>query len=98
MAYGSIRDNKEMFTGVIGHAGPARDSLKEFHQKWLGELDEHDRSSVQSLMERLFPKVESAIGRMNYGGDFLARWRQELRACSPDLFDVYFQFGLQTTI
>lgn len=94
MAYGTIRDNKEMFTGVIGHAGPARDSLKEFHQKWLDELDEHDRSSVQSLMERLFPKIESAFGRMNYDSDFLGRWRQELRACSPDYFDVYFQFGL----
>lgn len=94
VAYGTIRDNKEMFTGVIWHAGPARDSLKEFHQKWLGELDEHDRPSVQSLMKRLFPKVESAIGRMNYGNDFLAQWREELRACSPDLFDVYFQFGL----
>lgn len=31
---------------------------------------------------------------MIYDSDFLASWRQELRACSPDLFDVYFQFGL----
>lgn len=94
VAYGTIRDNKEMFAGVIGHTGPARDTVKEFHQKWLGELDERDRSSVQALMERVFPKVESAIGRMNYGSDSLARWHQDLRACSPDLFDVYFQFGL----
>ena len=77
-----------------GRTYQGRQTRLGFHQKWLAELDEHDRSSVQSLMERLFPKVESAIGRMNYGSDFLARWRQELRACSPDLFDVYFQFGL----
>lgn len=94
VAYGTIRDNKEMFIGVIGHADPARNTVQEFHKKWLGELDERNRSSVQALMERLFPKVESAIGRMNYDRDSLARWRQELRACSPDLFDVYFQFGL----
>ena len=94
VAYATIRDNKEMFTGAIGHASPERDSLKEFHHKWLCEMDERDRSSVQSLVERLFPKVESVIGRMNYSSDFLARWRQDLRACSPELFDVYFQFGL----
>lgn len=94
VAYGTIRDNKEMFTGVIGHAGPARDTVKVFHQEWLGELDERDRSSVQALMERLFPKVASTIGRTIYGNEFLARCRQDLRACSPDLFDVYFQFGL----
>lgn len=94
VAYGTIRDNKEMFAGVLGHAGPTRDTVKEFHQEWLGALDARDRPSVRALMERLFPKVESAIGSLNYGSDFLASWRQELRACSPDLFDIYFQFGL----
>lgn len=94
LAYGTIRDNKEMFTGVIGHASPARDTVREFHQMWLGGMDGRERASVQALIERLFPKVESAMGRMDYGSDSLARWRQELRACSPDLFDIYFQFGL----
>lgn len=93
-AYGAIRDNKEMFTGVIKGAGPEREVIAEFHQKWLGALDERDRAPVKALMERLFPKVESAIGRMSYSTDFLTSWRQELRVCSPDLFDIFFQFGV----
>lgn len=93
-AYEAIRDNKEMFTGVIGHAGPEREAIAEFHQRWLGALNERDRAPVRALMERLFPKVESVIGRMGYGSDLLPRWRQELRVCSPDLFDIFFQFGV----
>lgn len=93
-AYEAIRDNKEMFTGVIGHAGPEREAIAEFHQKWLGTLNERDRVPVTALMKRLFPKVESAIGRMGYGSDFLPRWRQDLRVCSPELFDIFFQFGV----
>lgn len=92
--YEVIRDNQEMFTGVIGRAGPAREAIADFHEKWLGALIERDRAPVTALMKRLFPKVESAIGRMNYGSDFLPRWRQDLRVCSPDLFHIFFQFGV----
>ncbi|MGQ0728479.1 KAP family P-loop NTPase fold protein [Acidovorax sp.] len=93
LAYSTIRDNKEMFAGVLAREG-AQDRVKAFHQSWLASLNERDRAAVTALVKRMFPKVESAIGRMGYGSDFLPEWRNALRVCSPELFDIYFQFGV----
>ncbi|MGJ7534551.1 MULTISPECIES: KAP family P-loop NTPase fold protein [unclassified Variovorax] len=92
--YGVVRDNRDMFTGVLSDSAYQRNDVKDFHEAWLGELDARTRQVIKPLMIRLFPKVESALGNMNYGIDFLGRWRQELRACSADLFDLYFQFSV----
>lgn len=92
-AYSTIRDNKDMFVGVLDRVG-GRDDITAFHQSWLMSLNERDRAPVTALVKRIFPKVESAIGRMGYGRDFLPVWRKALRACSPELFDIYFQFGV----
>lgn len=92
-AYSIIRDNKDMFAGVLEREGGC-DDVKAFHQSWLTSLNDRDRAPVSALVERMFPKVESAIGRMGYGRDFLPIWRNALRACSPELFDIYFQFGV----
>ena len=93
MAYNSIRDNKDMFAGVLAREG-GRDDVKAFHQSWLASLNDRDRDPVTAVVERIFPKVKSALGRMGYGSDFLPVWRKSLRACSPELFDIYFQFGV----
>jgi predicted KAP-like P-loop ATPase len=93
-AYMVIRDNRNMFTGVLSDSGTQGAEVKKFHGEWLAKVDERDRMSITALLERLFPKVESALGNMNYGTDFLGTWRQELRVCSHDLFSLYFQFGI----
>lgn len=92
-AYITVRDNKQMFAGVLAREG-RHDEVKTFHQSWLASLTDRDRLPVTALVERIFPKVESALGRMGYGGEFLPVWRNSLRACSPELFDIYFQFGV----
>ena len=92
-AYSIIRDNKNMFAGVLAREG-GRDDVKAFHQSWLDSLNDRDRASVTALVKRMFPKVASAIGGVGYGSDFLPNWRKALRACSPELFDIYFQFGV----
>ena len=40
--YRTIRDNKDMFAGFISEGRDERDATREFHQKWLGLLDERD--------------------------------------------------------
>lgn len=93
-AYMVIRDNREMFTGLLRDSGNHGAEVKKFLGDWLGKVDERDRLAITALLERLFPKVESALGNMNYGNESFGIWRQELRACSPDLFGLYFQFGI----
>lgn len=92
--YRIIRDNKEKFAGVLSEATHVRDATQAFHQKWLSQLDERDREPVTALVQRLFPKVESAIGRMNYSSNSAAGWRQNFRICSPELFNLFFQFSM----
>jgi predicted KAP-like P-loop ATPase len=93
VAYSTIRENKDMFVGVLAREG-GRDDVTAFHQNWLASLNERDRAPVTALVKRIFPKVQSAIGRMGYGSEFLPIWRNAMRACSPQLFDIYFQFGV----
>lgn len=81
--YALIRTNPEMFAGHSrNHETP-----KAFHDKWVSELPEELRVSIQAMMERIFPK----IGGASYGADWLAQWRRSLRACHPDIFPLYFR-------
>lgn len=93
-AYEVVRDNRGMFTGAMSEYGHQGDELKQFHEGWLATLSESSREPVKALMTRMFPKVEAVLGNMRYGNDFLGQWRQQLRACSPDIFDLYFQFSI----
>ncbi|MFZ6678962.1 hypothetical protein [Undibacterium sp. Tian12W] len=49
---------------------------------------------MKELVARIFPKAASAWGRIGYESDSVSIWRNELRVCCADLFDIYFQFGL----
>lgn len=93
--YGVIREHRDMFAGHSDRG--YRQNLepeKVFHETWLGKVPTTRQAVVKDLLIRLFPKVESILGNMSYGADWTTRWRKELRVCSPDIFDVYFQFGV----
>lgn len=93
--YGVIREHRDMFAGHSDRG--YRQNLepeKVFHETWLGKVPATRQAVVKDLLIRLFPKVESILGNMSYGSDWTTRWRKELRVCSPDIFDVYFQFGV----
>ena len=95
--YIGIRDNKDMFSGVL-HSSRSRDPQIEEAKKRCDEILQ--RSSVLSsermreFLSRLFPKLESIYGNMGYGYDFLESWRRTGRVCSPDRFDTYFRLSL----
>lgn len=93
--YGEIRDNRDMFTGYSDR-GYSRnlEPEKTFHNAWLDNVPAPRRSGVKELSQRLFPKLESVWSNMSYGSVRLADWRRELRVCSPEIFDVFFQFGV----
>lgn len=97
--YGTIRDNRDMFAGS-GDSGYRRNSEPEkaFHNTWLENLHLERRDAVKDLIVRLFPKLENVFGNMNYGSSWSGQWRRDLRVCAPEVFDVYFQFGVPTDV
>ena len=94
-AYGSIRDNGDVFCGSMTQVDYEKASEKAYFEKWRDSLPEPSRAWVVALVGRMFPKVAEALdaGRFFSGGDH-REWRRELRACSADCFSVYFQFAL----
>lgn len=97
-SYGVIRENKDKFSGdSISGERYERESLKAFHDRWVAEVSEANRGAVKSIVSRLFPKVGAVFGGTGYGADWLAQWRRDLRVCSPDLWDLYFQFSVPAT-
>jgi len=93
--YGVIRDHRDMFVGHSDRSYRQNIELeKAFHETWLGKVPASKTAVVKNLLTRLFPKIESIWGNMSYGADWTTRWRRELRVCSPDIFDVYFRFGV----
>lgn len=52
------------------------------------------RDDVKELLKQLFPPIEAALGGATYTVGFHESWREELRVCSEDVFDRYFELGI----
>ncbi|MBV8158779.1 MAG: hypothetical protein JO278_14025, partial [Dyella sp.] len=93
-AYGSIRDGKEFFCGRPRQPKQQNSAEKAYFEKWQESLPEGSRARLGSLVGRIFPKVAQLLeGGFLTSGDE-GEWRKELRPCSLECFDVYFQFGV----
>lgn len=93
--YGVIRDHSDKFAGHSDRDYRQNiDPEKAFHESWLAKVKTTHQSHVKDLMCHLFPKLQSVWGSMSYSADWTTQWRKELRVCCPDIFDVYFQFGV----
>lgn len=92
--YNTIRENPERFAGYSERGIQARERTEEyeFHQSWATAIDESIRPSIQSMMERIFPRLDS----MGRGSEFLKEWRRLRRAAHPDVFPSYFQFTVDS--
>lgn len=93
--YGLIWMNKGFFSGLASSSyQQEREAEKAFHNAWVEKIQAEKRTQVKDLMQRLFPRLDSVWGNQSYSGDYVKRWRNELRVCSPEIFDTYFQFGV----
>jgi predicted KAP-like P-loop ATPase len=91
--HGLIWMNKALFTGL--NATSYQQDLepeKAFHGVWLDKVPDSRRSNVKNLVKRLFPRLESIWGNTFYNN--ISSWRREMRVCTPEYFDVNFQFGV----
>ena len=93
--YDCVRNNRQMFAGHSADnlRGLTSKDLGKFHDEWLGRLRETSpllEEPVKNMLRRLFPKLQSTWGNSQYGPDWEAQWRRDLRICSEDIFPVYF--------
>lgn len=97
--YSTIRDNRNMFAGS-SESSYRSDSEpdKAFHRAWLGILQPKHQEAVKNIVVRLFPKLEAVFENTHYGSSWSAKWRRDLRVCSPEVFDPYFQFGVSPDV
>ncbi|MDL1981278.1 MAG: AAA family ATPase [Deltaproteobacteria bacterium] len=96
--YYGIRDNKNIFTGLWGSVYGRSDVEKKQAEmrcdEIIGRVNEPSQEILKDFLKRLFPKLESIYGNMNYSSSFMERWRKDCRICSPDIFDTYFSLSL----
>jgi predicted KAP-like P-loop ATPase len=91
-AYRSIRDSGPNFCGLDYRPDDGSQAeAKKFHERWLHRCPDEQRQAVSQIVQRLFPKVESALDGPAYGPGFATEWRAQLRVCAPECFDRYFQ-------
>lgn len=95
IVYQSIPTNQKPLTATSEYEmGMPREAAK---QAILGLIDlaaEDRRSAVREIIKRLFPPAEWALGGMNYGYGFADTWFRELRVCSQDVFNRYFELAV----
>jgi predicted KAP-like P-loop ATPase len=95
IVYLAIRDNPQYFVGLIqDRSRGANDPELQFHEAWLAEVSQVRRASLKPVMQRLFPRLKTVWDGGGFTSEFSSKWKRELRACSPDIFDVYFKFGV----
>lgn len=97
--YGTIRDNKDMFAGNSdsGYRNN-NEPEKAFHKTWLEKINIERCDQIKNLVIRLFPKLANVFGNTHYGSSWSAQWRRDLRVCAPEVFDIYFQFGVSADV
>jgi predicted KAP-like P-loop ATPase len=96
-AYDVVRTNPTKFAGALpsGDWGKSlRDEERQFHDAWLASIAQSHRASVRNTLFRLFPRLSGIFGNTVYGADFARQWRQSLRACSTEVFPVYFRLSV----
>lgn len=92
--YGSIRDAKDFFSGTPTQLDYKKAEEKAYFEAWKASLPDASRGNIADLVGRLFPKVERVLSTNRFVSSDSGGWRKELRPCSSDNFDVYFQFGV----
>ncbi len=90
----AIRSNSNAFVGHCDPSGKDWIKIRRFHKQWLASLPKKDRSSVESIIRLLFPKVAWALNGPLRGEEYLEQWNERKWICSPKHFDAYFRLGL----
>lgn len=96
--YSAMSANKHLFTATdslyVGLSSRDDKTAREKKYKELLELVPTGiRHIIDEICKQLFPQLDF---RTSYPHDWQQTWRKELRVCSEEKFDFYFQLGIPT--
>jgi predicted KAP-like P-loop ATPase len=92
--YDAIPVNRGLFVQSLEHFGSFNQNESEVKRKMYQELldtlipDEAVRKSIDGICKELFPQLNST------GSSYSEEWEQDLRICSRERFNFYFQLGI----
>lgn len=92
--YKQIPTEKEVLTPYprLSHLKHEEDDKIRI-ERLISLSSEANRESVRNLLAEVFPPSNLRQGLRFQGGDIENRWFQQLRVCSYQAFDRYFQFA-----
>ncbi|MCH9739997.1 MAG: hypothetical protein K0U38_04030 [Epsilonproteobacteria bacterium] len=102
--YELIKNNPEMFAGVIRDSSYSHDTseeeknIKAFFEDSYSQLEKLSEENYLNIMEELFIKITEVHNNTTYMGA-LQECRKDGKICSPEFFDIYFKLTInQNTI
>jgi predicted KAP-like P-loop ATPase len=93
-----IRDNKDIFSGVMESSYGSGEHIKEQTKARCDEIinmsTEFSKDMLKNFLKLLFPKLGAVYGNVYHGSESLGEWRKDGRICSPDIFDIFFRLSI----
>lgn len=93
--YNEIKNNKNFFTRDL-LTKPDRDILpkyQEFYESVLGKCEKLSEKTIDEILRNLFPQLKNL--ELNWDlTNQVSIWNSQLRLCSYDMFDKYFELTL----
>lgn len=96
--YDLIRARKDLFllrpTRLSYFEDTKYEALKAELKIEISRFPESEKSIIQKILVKLFPRTETVFGNSSYGDDWFAVWEKQKRITAPNYFHRYFQFGV----
>lgn len=68
------------------------ENLKNKFKTLSHNLKKRQRESIEELLTKLFPKLQSALNNYHYDRNSYEKWQKEKRICSGAYFERYFSY------
>ncbi len=92
--YSGIKNNEDLFTGIIKDEYQYDDTEKNQATSRLDEIIKRAKSfkgeELIGFLSILFPKLRSIYGGLSYVSEIMYTLYLEDRICHPEMFDTYF--------
>lgn len=96
--YETIKTKSEMFTGCFrdsyGNNDKENQQTIATIEKSIDSPDPEEIDGILSLLQSMFPKLQSVYGNTHYGSDWEQSWSEAQRICSPAYFQRYFTYAI----
>jgi predicted KAP-like P-loop ATPase len=93
-AYQRIALNKILLTSVSQFQRADKATAEAALNTIMASAPEERRAQLSSLLQQLFPTIQWVSGGPFYTAESSEEWYRDLRICSRDVFDRYFQLGI----